>query len=637
MRNKMKIYKKNIKYFKDKKPNIYNFIKDCSISDITYSQTDKEFVIKTANSLYIEEKDIKKILFSNLEFAFYFPQYKENKNLKNYLHSRLIESMDIDLNPERIKSDFSKTILKHRYFPVVFINGLGTGRILNDLTDEIKTDLIIVYEPDPYKFVVSLFNIDYRNMFENYKMYLIIGNNEDIIRRSIKNVLTSNNPVLVPFIAKIKLYENNPYCENFDFNLKKAIYLSIKGWGFYDDEKIALKHGIENLKDKSSYLYRPSKKIKNSTAFIIASGPSLEKDIDFIRKNSSRAVIFSCGTAIHKLYKEGIIPDFHIELERETIRKEILEKLPSEYLKNIDLIAADVIHPDIKKMFRNSYLFFREGSIHTQLLKPSLIPPAISPTVTNSATSISIISGFENIIFFGTDMGFKEKNKKHVSGTIFDSKEFKYIEEFMDNYLETEGNFGGTVFTNDILLWSKEHLEILISHFNDRKFFNCSDGARIKNAIPVKNPAEINIPEIEKDKILENIKSLFSEDYNRIINPDISDYYTISINMLDDFIRYIEKSDIKNFKNLIYFIKESYELILDYQRYNIPYVLLSGSMKTVLMYMYKIGITYSENNDRIIEDLKSRVLEGLLKIREDLKLIKPYLNGEILEKLLKNK
>lgn len=67
------------------------------------------------------------------------------------------------------------------------------------LTDEIKTDLIIVYEPDPYKFVISLYNVDYSEMFDRYKLYLIIGNDENIIRRSVKDIITKNNPVLIPF------------------------------------------------------------------------------------------------------------------------------------------------------------------------------------------------------------------------------------------------------------------------------------------------------------------------------------------------------------------------------------------------------------------------------------------------------
>jgi len=638
MRNKMKLYKKNLRYFKEEKTDIYSFIKDCSLSDITFSQTEEGFIIKTGSNIYVEDIKTESLLFSNLEFVFLFPQYKENKNLKDYIHSKLVESLEADREIESVKENFSKVILDHRYFPVVFINGLGTGRILKTLTDEIKTDLIIVYEPDPYKFVISLYNVDYSEMFDRYKLYLIIGNDENIIRRSVKDIITKNNPVLIPFLAKVNLYINNTYSENFDTILKKALLLSIKGWGFYDDEKIALKHGLENLKEKPPYLFRPSKKIENSTVFIVASGPSLEKDIGFIRDNADKAVIFSCGTALHKLYKEGITPDFHIELERETIRKDILERLPADYLKKIDLIAADVVHPDIKRMFKNAYLFFREGAIHTKILNPSFIPPAITPTVTNTATSIAIISGFENIIFFGTDMGFKEREKKHVSGTIFDSKEFKYIEEFMEVQLEVDGNFGGRVLTNDILLWSKEHLDILISSFKDRNFYNCSDGAKIESAVPVKDPSSINIPEIKKDQILENIYSLFSDDYSVIINPDGSDFFDTSINMLDSFISHVKEADLENFEKLVEFVKEGYDLILSYQKYEVPYILLSGSMKTILLYIYKLGIIYSgDAGNRMLEEKKEKALNGLLTIKDDLKLLTHYLDGSLIRQIYNGK
>ncbi|WP_457622718.1 motility associated factor glycosyltransferase family protein [Persephonella sp.] len=637
MRNKMKLYKKNLRYFKEKKPDIYSFIKDSSISDVTYSQIENSFVIKTGNAIYIEENDINKILYNNLEFTFYFPQYKENKNLKDYIHSKLIESIEIDFDPDTLKENFSRAVIKHKYFPVTFINGLGTGRILSKLTEEIKTDLIIIYEPDPYKFVVSMYHVDYQIMFEKFKLYIIIGSNEDIIRRSIKEIITSNNPVLIPFLAKVNLYKNNQYCKKFDSNLKKALILSIKGWGFYDDEKIALKHGLENLKDNPPYLFRPSRKLENSTAFIVASGPSLEKNIDFIKKNKDKAVIFSCGTALHKLYRENIVPDFHIELERETIRKDILEMLPLDYLKKINLIAADVIHPDIKKMFKTTYLFFREGAIHTKILKPVFIPPAITPTVTNTATSIAIISGFENIIFFGADMGFKEKEKKHVTGTIFDNKKYRYIEEMMDDYLEVKGNFGGTVYTTDILLWSKEHLEILISAFKDRNFYNCSDGAKIESAKPVKDPADINIPQSNKDIVLKNMHSLFSSDLKSITTPDSSNFFDLSMEMISRFESHFDRLSFQDFEKLIEFLNSEYSLVLSYREHEVPYILLSGTLKTILMYIYKLGIIFSGENSNKVNEIKSKILNGLSDIKDDLTSIKPYLDGSLITQIYKDK
>lgn len=79
MRNKMKLYKKNLRYFKEEKTDIYSFIKDCSLSDITFSQTEEGFIIKTGSNIYVEDIKTESLLFSNLEFVFLFPQYKENK------------------------------------------------------------------------------------------------------------------------------------------------------------------------------------------------------------------------------------------------------------------------------------------------------------------------------------------------------------------------------------------------------------------------------------------------------------------------------------------------------------------------------------------------------------------------------
>lgn len=79
MRNKMKLYKKNLRYFKEEKTDIYSFIKDCSLSDITFSQTEEGFIIKTGSNIYVEDIKTESLLFSNLSLFFFSRSTKRIK------------------------------------------------------------------------------------------------------------------------------------------------------------------------------------------------------------------------------------------------------------------------------------------------------------------------------------------------------------------------------------------------------------------------------------------------------------------------------------------------------------------------------------------------------------------------------
>jgi hypothetical protein len=90
--------------------------------------------------------------------------------------------------------------------------------------------------------------------------------------------------------------------------------------------------------------------------------------------------------------------------------------------------------------------------------------------------------GFPEVDLFGVDMGTRNRDTHHSKETIYS------VNEKWKKYLSTAGepmqrpvpgNFGGTVFTNGLLLWSKFHMSAVFENFPSRTVFNCSDGAKI--------------------------------------------------------------------------------------------------------------------------------------------------------------
>ncbi|EDP73614.1 6-hydroxymethylpterin diphosphokinase MptE-like protein, partial [Hydrogenivirga sp. 128-5-R1-1] len=598
----LKLFKKNLKFFKRKKKEIYKLLSNSIDSKPIIKEYSHFINIQTSEGIYIENLHaLKKDLISNLSLSIFLPEFKEDPNLEDYLHYRITESMDKLIEENKDSAYYKKVFLEEKYVPLLFLNGLGTGNIINIIKEYgIDFKYLIIYESDISKFTASLYYVDWESLYDNHNVYIVAGDNENKIKEGFELIFSEINPVYLSFVLFVSIYVNNQKHLNIEDIYKKVVHVSTKGWGFYDDEKVGLKNAFDNINKKIPYLYKPSIPIKNSNVFIIGSGPSLEKDITYIRRNQNKAIIISCGTALHKLYKENILPDFHIELERENIRRDILLELPEDFLKKVVLITADVVPPSITSMFRNSFLFLRTNSTHQFLLNPSLIPPAITPTVVNTGVSLAVIFGMQNIYLFGTDMGYKNINKKHVEGTIFDKKKYKYIEQHTTSYIKVEGNFEKYVYTDDILFWAKSNLEKLINAFPDRNFINFSDGALIKGTKKPDNTNVLKENYVNKEFLKSNIYSLFSTNYNDFMKPDFNNYYVSCIEVMEEIKKIITKSELSNRVDYLYLIDEVINIIKKYKNNEVVNTLLTGSVQSILSFLYKAVLLVPEEKNLFI-------------------------------------
>merc|ERR1711975_122901 len=96
--------------------------------------------------------------------------------------------------------------------------------------------------------------------------------------------------------------------------------------------------------------------------FMVGNGPSIDASIDTIKEYQDKAIIISCGTALQVLHRYGIKPDFHAEIEQNRSTYDWAKSIyDDEYLKNVDLMSCNGIHPDTAELYRNIFLAFKEG------------------------------------------------------------------------------------------------------------------------------------------------------------------------------------------------------------------------------------------------------------------------------------
>jgi hypothetical protein len=280
--------------------------------------------------------------------------------------------------------------------------------------------------------------------------------------------------------------------------------------GFFEDEIVMMTNAVTNFANHSFRLLdqRP-RPHRREMAVIVGAGPSLDASLETLHRIRDRVVLFSAGTALRPLLRNGILPDFHCELENgNQVPEVIAEARQYADLSRLCLIASATVDPELPAMFAETILFFRDTVSSTRILAGETKPVAgTAPTCVNTAAACASALGFTDFALFGVDCGTRSE-VDHAGGTIYrDLEKWQKHSTIEARYpLEVEGNFGGIARTNWVYDASRRMLIELFTTYG-LNVVNCSDGALILGAIPRAAEAfAVDGPPLDRDKVIAAIK-----------------------------------------------------------------------------------------------------------------------------------
>jgi hypothetical protein len=317
--------------------------------------------------------------------------------------------------------------------------------------------------------------------------------------------------------------------------------LIVAGMGFLEDEFDMVRNSYNNLLGFAGQYYHRREEAVYMPAFVIGSGPSLDMDLPYLKANQDRALVVSCGTTLRILLNNGIMPDIHVEMENVPVVATIMETLSKDHdLSSITLVAANTIDPGVKDYFDRVIFFIRPSLTSSKLfdLGEDAAIEFPSPTVANLGFSLACELGFQSVYLFGVDLGARNPNSHHASGAIYETGVIEAGVSAEDIQIPVAANFGGTIFSEYVYLWSKDMIENKAARYQGRRqFYNCSDGIRIVGILP-KLSATIKLPE--------------QTDKKSVIDPILASFPTYSqehFNECWDKLRL--RNDIRTFRNTL--------------------------------------------------------------------------------------
>lgn len=377
------------------------------------------------------------------------------------------------------------------FFLCVF--GVGLGYHLQPLYDQLKPRWMFLVEPMAQLIQHSLGTVDWQTLLEKaeadgVEVALIVDGDPERISDKIGRMISKRGS---GFFEGSYIYQHYPLwtLSAARQKLVEAMRRRFIAAGFYEDELVMMTNATANFRGNSGHVIdgRPMR-LRSEPVFIVGSGPSADAAMPVIKRFRDQAVVVSCGSSLRILLKNGIVPNFHVEIENTPETVDALQRSAKfGDLKQVTLICSCTVDPSVPGMFREAVFFFRD-SVSSTVIMGSRFKDVFggSPTVANTALAMASLMGFTKYYFFGVDCGVLPGGEHHSKDSMYyEGDDFKeYIESTLKYPITVRGNFGGAAHTEITLNASRSLLGTVI-RLRGLEAYNCSDGCLIEHTIPL--------------------------------------------------------------------------------------------------------------------------------------------------------
>nr|HDV6436365.1 motility associated factor glycosyltransferase family protein [Campylobacter jejuni] len=475
------------------------------------------------------EKNIKAL--GGSEYDNLRKKLEDLKELRDFTFTQGKDNLDINIikkrNLKKMYQDPVKALEKNlEYFkdftryPALFFYGIGNGILYKILLQNKNLKRIIIFEKELELIFLAFNFVDFSKDLSLAR--LIIVHQDDVTLPKIEKIFRLVGDL---FYRSYNLHLANDFYEEYKediLKLNKLNILTIKNHNLMhgNDPKDAMQ-GIEQfVYNLPKLISHPSykellKKRKNAkeTAIVVATGPSLTKQLPLLKKYASKATIFCADSAYPILAKHGIRPDYVCMLERDEIVAECFNNDFGELDKDIIFLLASLVHKKtlsyLEKNKRN-YMLILKGQPFARYLDLDdygYINAGMS--VSHMAYEFAENLGHKNIILIGQDLAYAKDGQTHSEGFIHANLHNGDYERDLDRFTTTAYGGEGKVQSSEIWTLFRQIFENFIA-FSQSKAYNCTEGgSRIESAIekPFKEVCK-EFLENEKDKKFKKLKAL---------------------------------------------------------------------------------------------------------------------------------
>ena len=517
-----------------------------------------EIFYYNTNSINYSKSVVKTINFESNKSSFKtFYDYSFDKDVIKRAKKASILSNSLFTNSlltDYIEKNLVKEEMKTIYKFIVF--GTGLGLHIPILDEKIKAKLYLIVEPSLEIFRLSLFVTNYKKIFENKKVFFEISSSKEKFKKTINDL----SDLTFVYDHYIKFFDFSKNCNYYIKVIQDFLLTQPHLIYSYSKTLMSLKRTYKYIEDRYNYIniseVLKDSILKNMPVLILAAGPSLEKEIEFVKENKDNFIIVAIYATLPLLEKYNIIPDIVTQYDQQ-------DEIVMSTLKNMksldwlnDTIFLFSSHLDEKLIHQfskeNIYIF------QALLMAKKRFGILTAPSIGELSYGLSLILGGEKIYLLGLDMALSIKGEshidKHAGGSAFNNMKEASLENysFRKSKIKVKGNFRKEVETLPVFELSINHFNKFTKMFRTKNLsiYNLSDGAYFEDTEPllvdeIKNKFSV----INKKELNEKLKKLLNDLSSKEF--DLDDKSSIELELKDtkDLMRELN----------IFYLKKKYE------------------------------------------------------------------------------
>ncbi|MGM9287221.1 motility associated factor glycosyltransferase family protein, partial [Campylobacter jejuni] len=343
----------------------------------------------------------------------------ENLNIYDKIHNVFMyENLEEELN------FFYQSILeKTPRYPFVCIYGIGNALLIKNLAKHYKH--LFVFESEIELFILALSVIDLSEELCSGKIYLVDIKEE---RVDIQLLILFDMKDMFEYLSLYEMFVNNSFYKQFQQDdwykantlCEKNIEVVIRN--LIGNFQIALptySHLLQNIPSMLESIpfqrILSERKNKFDNAIVVSAGPSLAKQLPLLKAYQDKAVIFCADGALSMLEKEGVVPDYILNIDFEDLPLRFFQNKENKTSLNVLSCAT---HPSLVHFLDNKSVVLRDDPLYQHFNLNDFGYIDTGTHVSHFSYTLALALGFKNIIMIGQDLAFDEEGNSHSKGFV---------------------------------------------------------------------------------------------------------------------------------------------------------------------------------------------------------------------------
>lgn len=315
------------------------------------------------------------------------------------------------------------------------IYGLGLGYHISELFSLDEFIDIEVYESDIQIIQLACAYTDNIRLFKNSQIKLVYD--PDFTKLSKRLDYLEDDAEFVIHNPSLGVIKNTPIKERLENYFIQ--YNSVKN-------QLHILNGNfnRNINNYDSFVDEIKDMFSGKTLYIIAAGPSLDRNFVKLKEIGSNGIILATGTVFKKLINNGITPDYVLVTDP---NDRVYAQISGKENCNVPMLFLSTAYYGFAKNYAGKrYIICQKDYNRAEdfAKKNELHTFRTGGSVSTTALDIGITFGCKRIVFLGLDLAYTD-NYAHASDTsrraVSDTKDLRQIEDIN----------GKSIFTNKSL------------------------------------------------------------------------------------------------------------------------------------------------------------------------------------------